>query len=151
MRRHTYRITEGIYTWGFSIRGQTSAAEATTSSLSVSLTYSTIYRKTTRAPRLQTGSMYLLSNWKRNLSDQFPQNIQTYGIENTAGSQYGKGTLCMIFFFFPKGAISRTFSLCVTDFYLLLIQIEWLGKQVFSKHTPLLCSNQNRGTDSEGK
>jgi len=28
--------------------------------------------KTTRAPRLQTGSMYLLSNWKRNLTN-FPK------------------------------------------------------------------------------
>lgn len=49
---------------------------------------------------------------------------------------------------FSKGDISITFSLCIRDFYLLLIQIEWLGKQVISYTRPLL-SNRNRGTDRE--
>ncbi len=49
---------------------------------------------------------------------------------------------------FSKGDISITFSLWIRDFYLLLIQIEWLGKQVISYAKPLL-SNRNRGTDRE--
>ncbi len=48
---------------------------------------------------------------------------------------------------FSKGDISLTFSLCIRDFYLLLIQIEWLRKQVISYARPLLSNGTEEPTE----
>lgn len=77
--RDTHRIIEGIYTWGFLYVAKHQQLSHHKQSFSFSHLFYYLH-KTTLAPWLQTGSMYLLSHWKRNLSDQFPQNIQTYGI-----------------------------------------------------------------------
>ncbi len=117
---------------------------ATTSSLSVSLTYSTIYTK----PHKPHGSRQVQCIYSEigngTSLTNFPKiykhmEFKTRVEVNTAKERFVR---------FSKGDISLTFSLCIRDFYLLLIQIEWLGKQVISYARPLL-SNRNRGTDRE--
>lgn len=68
--RDTHRIIEGIYTWGILYVAKHQQLSHHKQSFSFSHLFYYLH-KTTRAPPLQTGSMYLLSNWKRNLSDQF--------------------------------------------------------------------------------
>lgn len=85
------------------------------------------------------------------LSDQFPQYIQTYGIENTAGSRQ-RNALYDLFFFFPKVAFLEYFPYALETFIYYSYKLSgWENRSLPNTHLCCFLTRTEEPTVRENK